>query len=538
MIAPMDHQKAEDLTVSYSRDLRLGSFLETLLGSMTREARVEVLYYNHEQATLDQIDHIGFNATLDGLRVRSIMKVREKGDFEGAGICAYVALTGESVLSPHVKFDRRYCSLLRDDATQSELAVPIKLAEKVIGVLNFEADVPRAFGNSDLNHVQNQVPLLAVMLEYETFRKEEDLLRETLPCIAALADPEDILVALLGTVLKVLGADSLGCVMVPVGDPADFQVLRVVVNRGLTRLKVDQRLDLAALGVIRRACLSSHGQCFWSSDEGEEGYVSLSEGIRSEFATVLRIGERVIAVLDVESAQQVISERYGRVIQRLCDYGAALIYGLEKNSEAERKKEQETVLRAMTHEVHNATGMFGLLMRDLASRPALKEVDRNLGLAIQERLSAMNRLVVGYMSPPQRVRLAEVIHDIQKIARQLGVDLELNGDFDAEVLGTRIGFGWLFENLILNTRKHGEWKEVNRAWLVGEIVPGGGVIRYWDDRQGPPSLILNGRTDRQGFSLIQALCKQYGWEVDLDQHPNGSLRYEFRFTPLDGEPEE
>jgi hypothetical protein len=262
-----------------------------------------------------------------------------------------------------------------------------------------------------------------------------------------------------------------------------------------------------------------------------EDYVALGENIRSEFVSAMKFGDRIIAVLDVESAQQVISERYGRAIGRLCDYGAALIYGLEKNSEVERKKEQETVLEAMKHEVHNATGMFGLLVRDLESRTGLKDADRNLGDAIQGRLRSMNRLVVGFLSPPRTVQMKEVVHGIQDIAQQLGVALVLEGNFDFEVMGTKVGFTWLFENLVLNTRKHGEWKESNTAWLV---APEPGLIRYWDDRQAPPSLIthLNGRTDRQGLKLIKALCGRYGWAVEVSQHPNGSIQYEFRFEPL------
>ncbi|MHC4981754.1 MAG: response regulator [Planctomycetota bacterium] len=66
---------------------------------------------------------------------------------EGNGICGYVAATGRSYICPDVRRDRRYLTGLAE--ARSSLTVPLRLHDKVIGVLNVESDSVGAFGEED-----------------------------------------------------------------------------------------------------------------------------------------------------------------------------------------------------------------------------------------------------------------------------------------------------------------------------------------------------------------------------------------------------
>jgi CheY-like chemotaxis protein len=66
---------------------------------------------------------------------------------EGNGICGYVAATGRSYVCPDVRGDARYLPGL--EGARSSLTVPLRLHDKVIGVLNAESRSVGAFGEED-----------------------------------------------------------------------------------------------------------------------------------------------------------------------------------------------------------------------------------------------------------------------------------------------------------------------------------------------------------------------------------------------------
>jgi GAF domain-containing protein/CheY-like chemotaxis protein len=90
----------------------------------------------------------------DGERLRTHASYREDQSLNapewipiGEGICGQVALLGESRNVPDVSKEQNYIKV--DPATRSELCVPLKIGERVIGVLNAEREEPDAFSAAD-----------------------------------------------------------------------------------------------------------------------------------------------------------------------------------------------------------------------------------------------------------------------------------------------------------------------------------------------------------------------------------------------------
>lgn len=65
----------------------------------------------------------------------------------GQGICGSAAKTGTIVIVPDVSKDNRYLSCFV--TTQSEIVVPIKKNEQVIGEIDIDSDIPDAFDKKD-----------------------------------------------------------------------------------------------------------------------------------------------------------------------------------------------------------------------------------------------------------------------------------------------------------------------------------------------------------------------------------------------------
>ena len=71
------------------------------------------------------------------------------------GITGWVAATGEPLLVPDVSLEPRFLDTFVETPSRSELAVPLKTKEAVIGVLNVESDQLDAFDESDLTVLQS-----------------------------------------------------------------------------------------------------------------------------------------------------------------------------------------------------------------------------------------------------------------------------------------------------------------------------------------------------------------------------------------------
>jgi nitrate/nitrite-specific signal transduction histidine kinase len=83
----------------------------------------------------------------------------------GEGITAWVAATGKPLLAPDVSQEPRYLFFDNSPETRSELAVPLKIQDTVIGVLNVESDQINAFDETDLAVLQSLAHQAAIAIE-------------------------------------------------------------------------------------------------------------------------------------------------------------------------------------------------------------------------------------------------------------------------------------------------------------------------------------------------------------------------------------
>ncbi len=81
------------------------------------------------------------------------------------GITGWVAHSGEPLLVPDVLQEPRYYSLAEAGEMRSELAVPLKTKEKVIGVLHVQSERLNAFDESDLAVLQSLSHQAAIAIE-------------------------------------------------------------------------------------------------------------------------------------------------------------------------------------------------------------------------------------------------------------------------------------------------------------------------------------------------------------------------------------
>ncbi|OGO61467.1 MAG: hypothetical protein A2Z36_03450 [Chloroflexi bacterium RBG_19FT_COMBO_48_23] len=96
---------------------------------------------------------------------KSVIPVGVPLEVDQESIVGWVAQTGEPILANDVSENPRYRAVEALRETKSELAVPVRIGGKVIGVLDIESIEVDAFGEADLFTAQTLADQLAVAIE-------------------------------------------------------------------------------------------------------------------------------------------------------------------------------------------------------------------------------------------------------------------------------------------------------------------------------------------------------------------------------------
>ena len=129
-----------------------------------------ILLVDDQTDELVIVDEHGYPAGTRGMRISL------KGE---RGISRWVAVEGAPLYVPDVRNDDRYVPGVPE--AKSELAVPIKIRDRVLGVLNVESDKTDAFDQDEALLLQALASQLAVALELNRARGELDRLTITDP---------------------------------------------------------------------------------------------------------------------------------------------------------------------------------------------------------------------------------------------------------------------------------------------------------------------------------------------------------------------
>ena len=113
----------------------------------------------------DNLEAIYWKGYQEGDQSRDMLMTKA-----GEGLVGWVARTGQGVVVDDVEKDDRY--ICARDTTRSELVVPIKLKDKIIGVFNIESDRQHAFFNHDLDLLNTFAAKSAIAIERASLYRE------------------------------------------------------------------------------------------------------------------------------------------------------------------------------------------------------------------------------------------------------------------------------------------------------------------------------------------------------------------------------
>jgi GAF domain-containing protein len=336
----------------------------------------------------------------------------------GVGVIGRVAQTGQPRRIDDVDQEPAYLRLI--PGVRSELCVPLKVGERVIGVLNAESTAPRAFTEEDERLLTIVAGLLAPIVEnaelYARDRRrlgELTLLNEAASAAISASNFDDVIARAVRVLRDRLGYEIVGVELL---DEARGLVVAHPSYLGVEDLQWLHPFPVTE-GIVGAAMRS--GRAVRVDDVTHDArYRRDLAGIASELAVPLKIADRVIGAINTESRRRAA---YGETDERLLSVVAGMLAPIIENARLRADAEQQA---------HDLDLLFRVQVAASASldlETVLNGIVEQVGRALQVTSAYVNelngsqlRVVAEYYSPeasaPERVSDLNVSYPVEVFA--------------------------------------------------------------------------------------------------------------------------
>lgn len=265
----------------------------------------------------------------------------------GEGVTGIAAATRQTVISSDVRSDPRYLSAI--DAVRSELAVPMLLRGKLVGVIDIESTRENAFSEQDASLLRLLAARAVASIENARLHQRVQRQNKVSRMLVHLAQEFssilhlDELLSTIAKTLKVLiNYDALSVLLVD----AERQLLRHRFSE-----RYDQRVSLDNIPVGRGltgSAAKSREIVRVHDTAADPRYIASHADIRSEIAVPLIVQDRVVGVLDLESDRLAyFTDEHVRVLSQLAPQIASSVENARLYEElANREQRMEQDLKA------------------------------------------------------------------------------------------------------------------------------------------------------------------------------------------------
>jgi len=265
----------------------------------------------------------------------------------GEGMIGRAAAAGEPQISGDVEQNPHYVRKVGEE-TRSELAVPIRSGDKVIGVLDLQSEELNAFDEADVMVMETLADQIAVAIEnarlYEEVERElskrtallKDLQHrstqlqtaaEVSKAASTILDPEELIEREVNLIRDRFGFYYVGLFLVD--EAGEQAVLRAGTGEaGLQMLAAGHKLEVGGSSMI--GWCAAHARARIAHDVGEEALRfdnPLLPRTRSEMALpLIAHGQQCVGALTVQSTQEnAFSQEDIVVLQTMADHLAIAI---------------------------------------------------------------------------------------------------------------------------------------------------------------------------------------------------------------------
>jgi PAS domain S-box-containing protein len=269
------------------------------------------------------------------------------------GITVRAARTGKPVYVPDVTKDNAYIEAL--SGVRSELAVPMKIENKVLGVLNVESRRPSAFDENDKALLEILAYHAAIAITNLKRQEKLSALNEYGRSLNMARNMNEIYKLTLRAMRKTLGFEYANIYMV------DGKNLKLTTYYGYPEHPIIILPLDGEKGITVRAARAGKPVIVPDVRE-DEAYVPGKPGMLSELVVPIKVGKTVLGVLNVESERLAAFDKEdAKLLETLASHAATAISNLRRQEELKRLSEKIEHLMESSTKIMHAKDMHEML---------------------------------------------------------------------------------------------------------------------------------------------------------------------------------
>jgi sigma-B regulation protein RsbU (phosphoserine phosphatase) len=246
-----------------------------------------------------------YSESRKGLRIRysighSQEMMRELVIGLDEGLTGVAASARQPVVTGDVRHDPRYLGFV--DAVRSEMAIPMTVRGRLVGVIDMQSTARNAYSKDDTvllqliaarvaNFIVNARLYRRVERQNRTLRTLSNVSRE----FSSILNLDELLAKVAKTVRGLIPYDAFSILLY---DPAEHTL------RHRFSLRFDERVDNDNIPFgqgVTGAAAANRRPIRVEDTQSDDRYIELNPGTRSELAIPLLVPERLVGVMDLES---------------------------------------------------------------------------------------------------------------------------------------------------------------------------------------------------------------------------------------------
>lgn len=375
-----------------AKDISSSLNLDELLSRAVNFIRERFDFYHASVFLIDQPGEFAVIREATGDAGAQLKRTGHKLGVGSKSIVGYVAGRGEALVIPDTDKDPTYYANPLLPGTRGEAATPLKVGDRILGVLDVQSNRPYAFNDDNLRTLQILADQLAIaVVNSELFSETQEhlsqhrLLHHITTTAASGTTLEEALTSAVNGLQVTLGGDRVSILLLNrernelhiqawVGYSEDASRIRIPIGTGIT------------------GWVAAHRRPLRINDTSEDPrYIQLSVNTRSELALPLVYRNELLGVLNVESEQvNAYSDNDEEMLGTLGGSLAAVIANARLLEQIRGQAERERLLFDITSKIRRSTDMDTILsttaselIKVLGARRTRIQVDPSVARVIE-----------------------------------------------------------------------------------------------------------------------------------------------------------
>jgi GAF domain-containing protein/HAMP domain-containing protein len=532
-----ERRRAEQFRVISEVGRRITSILavDELLDQMARLVQ-EIFQYDLVSFGLIEGNEVVFEAGV-GPVWNTDQTLRLKLGREG--ISGWVAQTGQPLLVPDVRNEPRYHFIPQAAETRSELCVPLKTKEAVIGVLDVQSHQLGVFDEIDLAVLQSLADQTAVAIESarlyrDATRQVRELraLADASRIISSKLDQDQLLQALYEQITRIAPTDfyaialydeatNIVSIEICVDDGVHYPKDQYVLDRGLLKLIIHNRQPLLFHSLTEEKHKLDVEIVPSGSPKVNHGWLGVP----------MLFGDKVLGAIVVGSYQRgAFDEGHQQTLTSIANQAAVALENARLYEQARQlavMEERQRLARDLHDAVTQTLFSASLIAETL---PALWESDQVNGRQLLQELRQLSRGALAEMRtlllelrPKTLVEanLGDLLRQLaEAVIGRTGLPVTVTVDGRSALPSdVHVALYRIAQETLNNVVKHAQPSQVTIALHATRRSKGGRVVelRVTDDGRGfDPQCIP---PDRLGLGIIRERAQAVGATLQIKSQP-------------------